>query len=458
MYICAQALAEKMRQDDLARLQREILCVGEQSTTESQQALLEKQQAHIDANLCASENMRRRQMEATVELEVLKARLEAKTEKAELCLAELEAKRRQQEEEMKRRDMSLQKTEQDLRRREQACTESQARITTRLAKQQADIDSKLCEIENMRKKHLEMAEALEVRKAKLRMTELEANFARKLRIPIHIENPRSQVIFGMREELEFWRQGWTRSQHLMSRYGCDNAHFLEDPTLIAPLQRLLRATSESHNREACRCRPMSRASIQRVLRVVNPYLWKGYAEKVEQLSECSPKPISCSVAMELLRKECFAFGSAAPYVGATYWTQLDETANEMLLFHGTHPSKAESIASTGFDSSRAWHGLYGKGFYFACKACKSYQYSGRGGWHCIVVTRVALGRANYTKTPLWGDATQALGCDADSIVALPGSQGGPPGQNHHEFVVFDKFQAFPEFIVFFDVQVGSAES
>ena len=75
-----------------------------------------------------------------------------------------------------------------------------------------------------------------------------------------------------------------------------------------------------------------------------------------------------------------------------------------------------------------------------------------------MVTRVALGRANYTKTPLWGDATQALGCDADSIVALPGSQGGPPGQNHHEFVVFDKFQAFPEFIVFFDVQVGSAES
>ena len=295
----------------------------------------------------------------------------------------------------------------------------------------------------------------------LQMAELEAKLARRLS-PGEID-PSCKVIFEMREELEFWRQGFERSRSMLSHFNCDAAQFFEDETLIAPMQRLLVATARSHDQDhrgqPSRCRPMSNAKVRQVLRVVNPRLWHQYAASVRQVSmQCDargpPKQTKLSREMSLLSKEAFQMPCGGNRsLGAAYWIQLDEKANEVLLFHGTQAQNGQLIATTGFDKKRIRSGRYGSGFYFACEACKSFQYSipdDSSSHHCIVV-RVALGKARFTTTPLQGFKDEILGNSSHSVVVLPGSQGGPPDQYHHEFVIFDERQAFPEFIVYFDV-------
>ena len=50
-------------------------------------------------------------------------------------------------------------------------------------------------------------------------------------------------------------------------------------------------------------------------------------------------------------------------------------SNEVLLFHGTTPTKAKDILMQGFDDRLASkRDLYGQGVYFTTELCKALQY------------------------------------------------------------------------------------
>ena len=121
--------------------------------------------------------------------------------------------------------------------------------------------------------------------------------------------------------------------------------------------------------------------------------------------------------------------------------------NECLLFHGTSFETAKKIANEGFDSRLAEEGYYGKGTYFASQSCKSAQYSSE---NCIIVARVVLGHPHYADR-LNKDLTRPPE-GADSVIARPGRMSGHHAgyQTHMEFVVFDRWQAYPEFILLYD--------
>ena len=55
-------------------------------------------------------------------------------------------------------------------------------------------------------------------------------------------------------------------------------------------------------------------------------------------------------------------------------TQLDESANELLLLHGTKPETVASILERSLDPGMARLGIFGQGTYFAEHACKIDQY------------------------------------------------------------------------------------
>jgi hypothetical protein len=128
--------------------------------------------------------------------------------------------------------------------------------------------------------------------------------------------------------------------------------------------------------------------------------------------------------------------------------------DEKILLHGTSYNNASSIISEGFDHRTCQSALYGLGVYFACAACKSDQYTlehdhlGR----TLIIARVALGdsyvaretRLNQRRPPVRPSAGTY-----DSIVVKPGPLDGHQNQQqvHQEFVIFDRDQAYPCYVV-----------
>ena len=110
--------------------------------------------------------------------------------------------------------------------------------------------------------------------------------------------------------------------------------------------------------------------------------------------------------------------------------------------------------------------MYGHGVYFACAACKSHQYTcGKHNKACschvertVIIARVALGDPFYAKEkmlhvrrpPL---SDKAVGVTYDSIVVNPGPVWGHhnSSQLHQEFVLFDREQAYPCYVVQYEV-------
>merc|ERR1711968_391645 len=97
------------------------------------------------------------------------------------------------------------------------------------------------------------------------------------------------------------------------------------------------------------------------------------------------------------------------------------------------------------------------GSYFASESCKSHQYTcshHKGGCDCkeiriMLLARVALGDPYYAtevdktlRRPPQREQSSRL---YDSIIANPGPMAGHQRgyQDHQEFVIFDKAQAYP---------------
>ncbi len=125
---------------------------------------------------------------------------------------------------------------------------------------------------------------------------------------------------------------------------------------------------------------------------------------------------------------------------------LEKDLNEVYLFHGTNRSLLSIITQEeGFDERLARDGLYGQGIYAAENACKSHQYTDKSSNNVMILCRVLLGNPMYTDTGLSGRRpldTKKF----DSVIANKQQQLGR-FQHHREFIVYDRHQIYPEFII-----------
>ena len=207
---------------------------------------------------------------------------------------------------------------------------------------------------------------------------------------------------------------------------------LVDTSFMVPkLQALLRGTPLG----ACGgCgASLARATVTRVCRIENTVLWKNFGHRKATMLELSR-------------------GSRPQRVQVPLHASLDPDANEVFLFHGTDPQLAKVIAKHGFDERMGnLSGLYGGGCYFAENSCKSNQYARAttaGGEHAILYCRVAMGDAFRTSSQLKNrrrapDKPGGGGGTFDSVLASGGAQV------HREFIVYDRNQVYPEFIVYY---------
>ena len=141
---------------------------------------------------------------------------------------------------------------------------------------------------------------------------------------------------------------------------------------------------------------------------------------------------------------------------------LDQDINELFLFHGTPTGDTgRTIAEEGFDERVAsLGGLYGAGSYFTDCSCKSNQYTGSATSRTFLICKVLMGWPFCTKTThndrdrpersARRPPQNATGILCDSIFAESGVANNG-SQMHNEYVVFNRDQVYPEFLVTFTV-------
>jgi len=212
------------------------------------------------------------------------------------------------------------------------------------------------------------------------------------------------------------------------------------------LEKFMRETSGGA--ASCGCsRNASKAKIVSVQRIENESLWRMYQTRREILLK------EVSKHSGAVKGQLSAVTPKQPDIGSR--DHLSSDINEHFLFHGTDERVARVIAEFGFDERRAsLGGLYGAGTYFASNSCKSLQYSkidNASGCFVMLVCRVCMGwpyrtRAQHGQQRIPPDNSATPGRPFDSIFAETGVANSG-SQKHNEYVIFDRSQAYPEYLV-----------
>ena len=226
----------------------------------------------------------------------------------------------------------------------------------------------------------------------------------------------------------------------------DMAVEIADQQMLDPFAKILRETvvHSTACAEGSTCNNFKqRVRIIRVLRIENWNFWRKYSNHIRTMKRDFAAHAIKVTALDV----------PPPLQELQQLHHLDEVLNECYLFHGTTLAKAVHIAQQGFDFRLSNPGYYGHGTYFASQACRSHQYtSNNDALRTMLLCRVAVGNPCYAqkverdlRRPGIHKNMQCY----DSVVANPGPMPGHhQGQRtHQEIVLFNQFQAYPEFII-----------
>ena len=229
------------------------------------------------------------------------------------------------------------------------------------------------------------------------------------------------------------------------------------------IRQILQTTGHAFDATSpCSC--MSRAQIQSVHRIENIRLWHRYKARLAAMRQ-DHKTYNISVSPAALDLDGYCNTMAKSQETLDCGEALAVEVDEKILLHGTSWHNANSIVLEGFDHRTCYGGLYGAGVYFAGAACKSHQYTCQHHkWCCtcrsertLIIARVALGDSYVAKETRKNERRPPNRVGApgtcDSVVVEPGLVSGHhnPQQIHQEYVIFDREQAYPCYVVQYTV-------
>ena len=209
------------------------------------------------------------------------------------------------------------------------------------------------------------------------------------------------------------------------------------------------------------------ARVTKVERVENKELWEKYANKRNGLRD------------NARRKRYRNSVAAVPESSRPIRTDLAN--DERYLWHGTQQESLDKIGIGGFIISKDdTFRRYGNGAYFSDQSCKSHQYAsfvpdeiGAGKTWTMLYCRVLPGKTMdikpakklmitgafngmnalhpsdevFRNTLIKSGRTAMAKQSFDSLVVRPSTRNKQVAQVHREFVIFNQFQVYPEFIV-----------
>ncbi|CAE7541688.1 Parp12, partial [Symbiodinium necroappetens] len=237
---------------------------------------------------------------------------------------------------------------------------------------------------------------------------------------------------------------------------------VKDRPMLDWIRVVLTKTGHFRDRSTpCFC--MQKATVKSVHRIENFRLWHRYQARLAAMREDHAK-YNVSVQHTDLELD-FSIPSGVMTRSQSYLSCGEPMASdvqEKILLHGTSWENADAIVMDGFDHRTCARGMYGDGVYFAGAACKCHQYTCQthSGKACsckhertLIIARVALGDAFHASQTRKGERRPpnrdgATGTHG-SVVVNPGPIHGHhnPNQIHQEFVIFDREQAYPAFVV-----------
>eukprot|EP00438_Fugacium_kawagutii_P003644 Skav224214 [mRNA] locus=scaffold939:985137:987398:- [translate_table: standard] len=240
-----------------------------------------------------------------------------------------------------------------------------------------------------------------------------------------------------------------------------------DPAIWYFIREIL--TKSGHALDASTdCSRMCTAEINSVHRIENFCLWHRYKARLGAIRQEHAR-YSISVRAAKLGLDGPSNIIAESQQAFVCGEALALDVDEKILLHGTSWDNANAIAREGFDNRTCQNAFYGAGVYFACAACKSHQYTCEHHKSCcgckeqrtLIIARVALGdsytatetRKNQRRAPVRFDASGTAAGTYDSIVVEPGLIKGHHNSNqiHQEYVIFDREQAYPSYVVQYTV-------
>jgi len=193
--------------------------------------------------------------------------------------------------------------------------------------------------------------------------------------------------------------------------------------------------------------------VTRVTEIQNQESWENYDKKRQQIIKGSKKISKDQWSQwsgPMMTKDM-----GEQIVKACQLTPLDPRCNEFLFFHGAKPAVADLIAENHFDISFASKdGMFGAGLYFAEASSKSDEYCepNDDDEYPIIVVRCTLGKLNYVDTPKpYDDPGRRVlerSCMSGTYNSVLGDRIKVSG-TYREFVIYDHFQAYPHFILWY---------
>ena len=221
------------------------------------------------------------------------------------------------------------------------------------------------------------------------------------------------------------------------------------------------------------CSLMQHARVKSVHRIENWRLWQGYKQRCEALRK---EHASCNISVTPAELDLDEFPAAHGQRRVMTTSQdfldcgepLAADVDEKVLLHGTSWDSANLIIVNGFDNRVSVRGYYGDGVYFASTACKSHQYTcPKGkckvacrckGERTLIIARVALGDTYKTRERMPNCRRppvrpNSYGVTYDSVAVEPGPimRHHSGQQIHQEFVIFERDQAYPSYVVQYEL-------
>ena len=265
---------------------------------------------------------------------------------------------------------------------------------------------------------------------------------------------------------------WVSTPAELLQQGDDLRSFYKevaDKEILDSIHRILQETGHAQDTSghwgpnSCSC--MRAAKVKSVHRIENYRLWHRYRSRIGAMRQdnTAKKVVIESAPLDLDgSKRIMEEAQAVFHCGEV----LDPDVDEKILLHGTSWENANSIVREGFDHRTCQNAFYGAGVYFAGAACKSHQYTCEnhkpfccncGSERTLIISRVALGdsylatetRKKERRPPLRRESSGTY----DSIMVKPGAIQGHPKtkQIHQEFVIFDREQAYPCYVVQYEL-------
>eukprot|EP00927_Polykrikos_kofoidii_P023196 TRINITY_DN21428_c0_g3_i1.p1 TRINITY_DN21428_c0_g3~~TRINITY_DN21428_c0_g3_i1.p1 ORF type:complete len:1240 (+),score=181.34 TRINITY_DN21428_c0_g3_i1:201-3920(+) len=199
--------------------------------------------------------------------------------------------------------------------------------------------------------------------------------------------------------------------------------------------------------------------VERIVSVMNAESWVSYLQRRDAITvQCGRFAGSAPISGEAWDAMSGVVATRRGTDGILLSCNMPpvvESANEFLMFHGTKPDAADSIAQNHFDMAFACKtGMFGAGLYFAESISKSDEYvkPSTTNQYPVILARVTLGRINYCpeldpiKNP--GRAALERSCLCGDYHSVLGDRKKARG-TYREFVVYDHFQVYPQFIIWY---------